>query len=63
MKPTLTPTEKERLLQAIEDAEQRLYIDYGEEITDKEALALLRETIYPVLVDISKAHKRERLLN
>ena len=59
----LTTNEQERLTKAIEDAQQRLYTDYGEDITRKEALALLRETIYPVIVDILKAHKSERLLN
>lgn len=57
----LTVEEKRALLDGIEEAQRRLS-DYGEEIAEADARALLRDTIGDAVYMILRNHKSERQL-
>ena len=59
----LTVEERENLLKRIEDARRRINDYDADELTEADAVAILRDTLGDVLNDILKAHRNERLLN
>jgi len=57
----LTSEEKERLLQGIDEAQRKLD-EYQGELTEAEALSLLRDSLGDAVYSVLKNHKSERLL-
>ena len=57
----LSKEEKDKLLQGIDEAERRLASFEGE-MTEADALSLLKDTVEEAITDILRNHKSERLL-
>jgi len=58
----LSREEREELLKGIEEAQRRLFQDYGEDMTEEDGRELLRETLGEPLWKILRNHKEERKL-